>query len=379
MDNNQKKTILQVLPSLVAGGVERGTVDISKALVDNNYNSIVASSGGVLSKLIPEHGAKHIEMPVDSKNPFQIYRNIGRLVEIIKENDVDIIHARSRAPAWSSYFAANITGIKFITTFHGTYNFSNGIKKFYNSIMTKGEKVIAVSDFIRKHIIDNYKINEDKIRLIHRGVDTASFDPAKIEAEKVVSLRAKYNIPEGVPVILLPGRFSQWKGQMFLLEALCRLKDKQFFCLIIGDQSRHPDFVKKLESKIAAEDLKRKVLLAGAEYDMKSLYAMSDIIISASIEPEAFGRIAIEAQAMEKLIIATKCGGACETVTDEETGLHVTPNDIFDFAEKISYALSILGSEKHKNITKAARKSVIEHFSLEVMKNKTLAVYKELL
>ncbi|MCC2646172.1 MAG: hypothetical protein K0R02_237 [Rickettsiaceae bacterium] len=379
MDNNQKKTILQVLPSLVAGGVERGTVDISKALVDNNYNSIVASNGGVLSKLITEHGAKHIEMPVDSKNPFQIYRNICRLVEIIKENKVDIIHARSRAPAWSCYFAAKKTGIKFITTFHGTYNFSNGIKKFYNSIMTKGERVIAVSDFIRKHIIDNYKINEDKIRLIHRGVDTASFDPAKIEVEKIVSLRAKYNIPEGVPVILLPGRFSQWKGQMFLLEALSRLKDKQFFCLIIGDQSRHPDFVNKLETKIATEGLKGKVLLAGAEYDMKSLYAMSDIIISASIEPEAFGRIAIEAQAMEKLIIATKCGGSCETVINKQTGLHVEPNDIFDFAEKISYALSILGSEIHKNITKAARKSVIEHFSLEVMKNKTLAVYKELL
>ncbi|MDF2965671.1 MAG: capsule biosynthesis protein CapM [Rickettsiaceae bacterium] len=379
MKNYHKSTILQVLPSLIAGGVERGTVDISQALTENNFNSIVSSRGGPLSKLITAHHARHIELPVDSKNPFQMCSNIYSLAKIIREYKVDIIHARSRAPAWSSYFASRMTKARFITTFHGTYNFSNNLKKYYNSIMTRGERVIAVSDFIRKHIIENYQVNEDRIRLIHRGVDTNNFDPAKTSGTAVAAIKSKYNIIDGVPVLLLPGRFSQWKGQMFLLEALNEIKEQEFYCLIVGDQSRHPEFVKKLYAKITECGLNGKVIISGPEYDMKSLYAAADIIISASIEPEAFGRIAIEAQAMEKLIIATRCGGSCETVVDEVTGFHVKPNDISDFAEKIKFALSILGSQKHLSIVQAARRSVIEHFSLENMKQKTLEVYKELI
>jgi glycosyltransferase involved in cell wall biosynthesis len=379
MENYHKRTILQVLPSLIAGGVERGTIDISRALIENGFNSIVASSGGVLSDNIGYYEGKHIKLPVDSKNPLQIYNNINSLTQIIKSQKVDIIHARSRAPAWSSYFAAKNANIPFITTFHGTYNFNNFLKKYYNSIMTKGHRVIAVSNFIHQHIIKNYNIDENKIRLIHRGVDTELFNPVNLDQDRLIFLKKKYNIPENTPVILLPGRFSHWKGQMFLIEALNQIKNLDFYCLIVGDQSRHPDYVHKLFAKLDEAGLGSKIQITGPEYDMKSLYAIADIIISASIEPEAFGRISIEAQAMEKLIIATNCGGSCETVIDNETGFHVIPNDISDFADKIKYSLSILGNQHHQTIIKNARASVIEHFSLNVMKQKTLAVYKELL
>ena len=374
-----KKTVLQVVPSLVSGGVERGTLDVAKTLVDNGYRSMVISSGGALVPNLVASGSEHIKMRVASKNPFTIYRNYKTMVDIINSNEVDLIHARSRAPAWSAYKAAKTTGARFITTFHGIYNFSTPLKKLYNSIMAKGERVIAVSNFVKQHILEHYNAIPENIRVINRGVDYNYFDPAKVTPELLAKFKAKYNISRNKPIILLPARMTAWTGHMTLIEALYLLKGEDFGCIIVGDLSKHPGFAQRLQRRIVELKLQSKVQIFGPEADMMGLYAFSDIVLSTSIEPEAFGRVVIEAQAMEKLIIATNIGGAAETIIDEVNGFHIKPGDAQDLSDKIRYCLSILGMTRGNNIAKAARESAIKNFSLDLMMAKTLAVYKELI
>ncbi len=374
-----KKTILQVVPALVSGGVERGTIEIAKYLGECKYNSIVISAGGPLVEILNQHGITHINLNVISKNPFTIWKNAKLISKIIKEYNVDLIHARSRAPAWSCYMAARSTSKKFITTFHGIYNISNFLKKYYNSIMTEGQKIIAVSNFVKQHIIDNYGTKGDKIEVIHRGVDHNVFDPAKIDETKIAKFKEKYNTPKKSPIILLPSRMSAWKGHLILIEALQKIKHLDFYCIMVGDLSKHPNFTKKVAERIRELKLQSKVQVFGNESDMLSLYNLADIVLSTSIEPEAFGRTIIEGQAMEKLVIATSIGGAAETINDGITGFHVKVGDSQNLADKLSYCLSILGTEKAEKITKAARVSAIEKFSLDSMLAKTIKIYDEVL
>ncbi|MES2214697.1 MAG: glycosyltransferase family 4 protein [Pseudomonadota bacterium] len=361
------------------GGVERGTIDIVKTLVDHNCNSIVASSGGPLVKQVLSAGGAHIKLKMATKNPWTIWRNSKALVEIIKENKVDIVHARSRAPGWSSYLAAKETDARFITTFHGIYNFSTEVKKYYNSVMTKGQRVIAVSNFVKDHLMEHYNTPEEVIRVIHRGVDYNYFNASNFTSECREKFREKYRIPSDVPVLLLPARMTQWKGQTVLVDALSLLQDQDFYCIIAGDVSKHPNFTKRLQSKILERRLQSKVQIFGAEADMMGLYGVADIVLSTSIEPEAFGRVVVEAQSMEKLVIATNIGGAGETIVDGVSGYHVQPQNPGALAEKIRYALNILGSVDALKITTEARNSVITQFSLDSMLSKTLDVYRELL
>lgn len=374
-----KKTILQVVPALVSGGVERGTIEIASFLKKSNYENIVVSAGGPLVKMLDAQNIKHIKLNVISKNPFIIWYNSRKLAKIIQEHKVDIIHARSRAPAWSCYIAARATGCKFVTTFHGIYNISNWFKKYYNSIMTKGTKVVAVSKFVKEHIIKNYSIAEDKIRVIHRGVDLQYFDPHKLDTNALIKFKEKYNIGPKVPVILLPARMSSWKGHSTLVEALYKIKNLDFYCLIVGELSKHPNLSRSIRDKITNYKMQHKIQIFGNESDMRSLYGISDIVLSTSSAPEAFGRTIIEGQAMEKLVIATSIGGASETIIDQVTGYHVAPSDPDELAEKIKYCLSILGTDEAKNITAAARATAITNFSLDLMLNKTLQVYEEII
>lgn len=379
IDYMHKKTILQVVPSLVSGGVERGTLDVAKTLVDNNYRSMVISSGGALVPNLLSSGSEHIKMRVASKNPLTIYRNYKTMLDIINKHQVDLIHARSRAPAWSAYKAAKETGASFITTFHGIYNFSTPLKKLYNSIMVKGERVIAVSNFVKQHILEHYNAIPENIRVINRGVDYNYFNPANVTPELLAKFKTKYNISRNKPIILLPARMTAWKGHMTLIEALYLLKGEDFCCLIVGDLSKHPAFTQRLQRRITELKLQSKVQIFGPEADMMGLYAFSDIVLSTSVEPEAFGRVVIEAQSMEKLIIATNIGGAAETIIDELNGFHIKPGDAHDLADKIRYCLNILGMTKGNNIVKDARESAIKNFSLDQMMKKTLAVYRELI
>jgi glycosyltransferase involved in cell wall biosynthesis len=365
-----------VVPSLISGGVERGTIDIALKLKES-YNPIVISVGGPLVTILIHNQIPHIYLNVASKNPFLIWNNAKFITKIVKEYNVDIIHARSRAPAWSCYMVAQATGKKFITTFHGIYNISNMMKKYYNSIMTKGERVIAVSNFVKQHILDNYNIEENRIEVIHRGVDYQYFNPDLLTAQQILLHKEKYNIPKNVPVILLPARMTEWKGHAVLIEALNIIKHLDFYCLIVGDLSKHPNFAARICNRIDELKLQNKVQMFGDENYMFSLYGVSDLVLSTSIVPEAFGRIIIEAQSMRKLVIATNLGGAAETILDEHSGYHVKPNDVNELADKISYCLSILGSAKAEEITANARQSVINNFSLELMLNKTLNIYEE--
>lgn len=381
-DNKQyssKKTILQVVPTLVSGGVERGTIEIAKTLAASGYNSVVVSAGGPLVKRLEEIGGVHINLNVASKNPFVIWNNARRIIKIIQDYNIDIVHARSRAPAWSCHIAAKATGRKFITTFHGIYNISSRIKKYYNSIMTEGEVIIAVSSFVKQHIIENYHIQENKIKIIHRGVDSSYFDPANLNAQILLKFKEKYNVPDGVPVILLPSRMTAWKGHMYLIEALNKIKHLNFYCLMVGDILKHPHFVGLVRNRIKELKLQDKIQIFGNESDIINLYGIADLVLSTSIEPEAFGRTIIEAQAMKKLIIATNIGGAAETIENGVTGYHITPNDPNELADKISYCLSLLSSVECSKITNAARESVINNFSLDKMCMKTLDIYNKLI
>ncbi|WP_250310832.1 glycosyltransferase family 4 protein [Rickettsia endosymbiont of Oedothorax gibbosus] len=375
-----KPTILQVVPALFSGGVERGTIEVAKMLKKVDYNVIVVSSGGSLVEELIAADIPHISMNSATKNPFSIWRHARILSEIIKEYDVDIVHARSRAPAWSCYMAAKATNTKFLTTFHGIYNISNLFKHFYNSVMIKGEKVIAVSNFVKQHIVTNYKILEEQIVVIRRGVDYRYFDPQNVTEEKLVKYKKKYGLSNNTPpIILLPSRITSWKGHLALVEALGKLKHLDFYCLMVGDLSKHPNFTNRIKSLINLLKLQSKVQIFGNEIDMLGLYGISDIVLSTSIEPEAFGRTITEGQSMEKLVIATNIGGAIETISDTKTGFHVKPNDPSDLAEKIEHCLSILKTNEGKKIQQAARKAVIDNFSLDLMLSKTLDLYKEML
>ncbi|WP_342270332.1 glycosyltransferase family 4 protein [Rickettsia endosymbiont of Orchestes rusci] len=374
-----KYTILQVVPALVSGGVERGTIEVAKHLKLLGHTPIVISAGGTLVKELDNNDILHIYVNSATKNPFMIWRNAKIIADIIKKYKVDLIHTRSRAPAWSSYLAAKATNTKFITTFHGIYNISNSLKKYYNSIMLKGEKIIAVSNFVKKHLLENYKVDEDKIEVIDRGVNCDYFDPTNLTQEKLTKCREKYGAPSNVPIILLPSRMTSWKGHLVLVEALSKLKHRDFYCLMVGDLSRHPNFTNRVKELITNLKLQNKIQIFGNDSDIIHLYGISDIIISASIEPEAFGRTIIEGQAMEKLVIATNIGGAVETISDNITGFHVKPNDADDLAQKIDYCLSILNTDEAKKIEAAARHTVINDFSLDLMLRKNLELYKEVL
>lgn len=374
-----KKTILQVVPSLISGGVEKGTIEIAKKLKESGFNPIVLSAGGRMVELLGEAGIEHIKLNVSSKNPFSIWKNAKTIAHIVRQKGVDLIHVRSRAPAWSCYLAAKATGKILVTTFHGVYNISGFLKRYYNNIMTKGERVIAVSDFVKAHILENYEAIEKNIRVIHRGVDHKQFDPENIKQDYADIFREKYNIASASPIITLPARLTSWKGHLILVEALNQIRDMDFHCLIVGDLSKHPNFVKQVKERIVELKLQKKIQIFGNEANMPPLYAISDIVISPSYEPEAFGRIVIEAQSMEKIVIATDIGGAAETIKDRETGFHVKPKDSSGLALKIKYCLENLDEPFMWKIRKNARASVVKNFSLEDMLKKTLKVYKELI
>jgi glycosyltransferase involved in cell wall biosynthesis len=401
---NTKPVILQIIPALQNGGVERGVIDVAKFLKKSDFEPIVVSSGGLLVRQLQEKSIKHITLEVHSKNPFIIYANIKKLVGIIKKYQVDIVHVRSRAPMISAFYACRQANCKLVSTVHGTYSLNllsknSLLKKLYNSIMLKADSVIAVSNFVKNHLIKNYQlpifdkkekfstsiarkfINQkifDKIKVVQRGADLEYFCAENISKNRVIDLIGKWHLPEDKNIILFPARFTAWKGHEFLIEALAKVKNQDFFCVMIGSTIGHQEFKQKIEQKILDMNLEGKVRSFNTCSDMPAAYSLSDLVISASIRPEAFGRIAIEAQAMKRLIIATKIGGSLETVIPNETGFLVEPNNIEDLAKSIDFALSLSAEEKVK-ITNSARAHIEKHFSCQNMCKQTAEIYRELL
>lgn len=373
-----KRVILQVLPELLTGGVERGTVDISKELVKKNFKSVVISSGGPLASIIENQGGIHYTLPLKSKNPISIYRNITKIRKIIRKEKVSLVHARSRAPAWSAYFAAKQENVPFVTTFHGFYKFSNSLKKWYNSIMTKGFVVIAVSEFIKDHILENYNVPVDHIQVIHRGVDPDQFKPEKISFQRMNQVIQKYNLPDDKVILCLPGRISRWKGHDLLIKALNILPKGKFHCIFAGDYKKNNRYYTSLVDLVSKLDLSEHCTFTGNSKDIQTIYKLSDIIISASKEPEAFGRIAIEGQAMCKIVIASNIGGSKETIKNGKTGFLFENNNVEDLADKIN-SITKLTPKQIVAIGKTAREHVKTNFSLKKMLSKTLKLYQQVM
>ncbi len=376
--SSRRATVLQVLPAMVTGGVERGTVEMAEAIVNAGGRALVASCGGPMVHELTRVGAEHIELPVDSKNIFIMRKNATRLSKIIRKESVDLIHARSRAPAWSAFWASKRTNTPFITTFHGTYSHGNPFKRWYNSVMTKGDRVIAISSFIAGHMRKIYGVRREIIRLIHRGVDMFRFDPDKVTAERLVKLTTQWNIPDGVPVIALPGRLTRWKGQLTFIDAIAKLNRTDICCLLIGSDQGRVEYRKLLERKIKENNLQGIVTIVDECNDMPTAYMLTDLVVSASTDPEAFGRVVCEAQAMGRPVVATDHGGARETVIEDETGWLCKPGDADSMAKALEKGLS-LSAEKREKMANTAMEHIKKEFSKETMCAKTLEVYNEVL
>ena len=370
--------ILQVLPELEMGGVEIGTVEIAEALTHHGIKNFVASKGGRLTHDLEKLSVPHFTLNLKTKNPFKVWRNAKKLEDIIKENGINIVHARSRAPAWSAYWATKKAGAHFVTTYHGTYGLGPwGIKKLYNRVMTYGERVIAISTHIKKHLIANYIIDQDKIRLVHRCVNIMRFNPDVITQARKINMIEEYNIPEDKTVILLGGRITHWKGQHVLLKALAKMKNQNFYCIIAGDDQGRKDYLDYLKHLADKLGLSSRVCFHGKVLDMPALMSVASVIVSAAIEPEAFGRISVEGQAMGKVVIASDIGGSLDTIQDGVNGKLFKSNNPIALAQALDWALNLSDKDRQK-IVDAGFKNIKENFTKEIMCDKTIAVYKEL-
>ena len=377
--------VLQVIPKLGYGGAETGCYDIAHYLPENNCESFIVTSGGELLKFVDKKKVKVIKLPVNSKNPLLIFFNSLALIWIILYNNISIVHARSRAPAWSCYLATILTGRKFVTTFHGTYNFESKLKKFYNSVMVKSDLIIAGSNFIFSHIKENYSKYFDvnkRLRVIFRGINVDYFDPTtKIESDEKKLLK-QWEIEKDKKIILLPGRLTSWKGQELFIEAInlvnIELGYEAFYVVILGSDQGRDLYKKKLIRQAEQFRMNNQVRFIDHCKDMALAYKISDIIVSASTEPEAFGRVAVEAQSMEKPIIASNIGGSNETIIDEKTGFLFDSGNSKSLSQKI-LKLLYLDETSLKSIGTEGRKNVIKKFNVEKMCFSTYSEYKKIM
>ena len=380
-----KFKVLQVIPKLGYGGAETGCYDLAHYLNEVGCKSYIITSGGELIKYIDKKKVTLIKLPVHSKNPLLILVNSIIISFIILFLNISIVHARSRAPAWSCYFATRITRRKFVTTFHGTYNFQNKIKKFYNSIMLKSDLLIAGSNFIFSHIHENYSKylnHKKKFLVIFRGINTEYFDPNNIKQEDIIKLKSLWKLDKNKKIILLPGRLTSWKGQEMFIESLNLFRSTNpeidFTAIILGTDQGRTVFRKKLENLVQQHGLTKNIKFIDHCKKMPLAYFLSDVVVSSSIEPEAFGRVSIEAQSMKKPIIASNIGGSNETIIDNKTGLlfesgnpQALSNKLKEIITLDNLTLDLMGNE--------GRKNVLNRFNIEKMCFNTYSEYKKLI
>lgn len=374
--------ILQIIPELGPGGAEQGCIDIAAELMHVGATAIVVSNGGPRVHELSRSGAQHITLPVHSKNPLVMWKNITSLRRLIREHDVDIVHARSRAPAWSAWRACKGTNSRFMTTCHAPYNTQNNAKKFYNSSIAKGERVIAISSFVAQYLTDHFGLDGRTIRTIHRGIALEKFHPTAVTAERMIKLAREWRIPDGASIIMLPGRLTRWKGHHVLIEAMQKLKRPEnggdVFCVLIGSDQGRSEYTQELEASIRERGLEGRVRIVDHCNDMPAAYMLANVVVSASTDPEGFGRIPIEGQAMGRPVIATDHGGARETIKRGETGWLIPPNDADALSTAISEALSLTANQRAILATRAMA-HIAENFTREKMAFETLNVYAELL
>jgi len=375
-----KISVLQVIPQLDVSGASQGCIDVANYLIENNHDCVVMTHSGMRLEDAKKKGIKVIISPVHSKNPITIFSNIFRLLKVIREHQIDIIHARSRAPAWSCFFASKFSGKKFISTFHGTYNFNNFVKKFYNSIMLRTDGTIAISRFIESQIKSQYSIAPKNLKVIYRGINTKIFNSNNANPERIEQIKKQYSLGSDSIKILLPGRLTGWKGHSVLVEAIAEviksIQDK-IEVLFVGPDD-NLSLKKRLKDQIEDLNMSNIFHFMGSSNEMTNIYALSDIVISSSTDPEAFGRIAVEAQSMGKFVIASNHGGSVETVIDNESGYLYSPQNHSELADRI-----IKSIEQHKynssNVREAGLKNVKENYTVEGMCKETLEFYKKII
>ncbi len=384
-----QEAVLQVIPHLETGGAELSTLEVVEALHAIGVGALVATQGGRMAKEVERLGGEIISLSAATKNPLEMLRNKRRLQNIIKERNVSLIHARSRAPAWSSLLAAKKTGIPFVTTYHGAYGESHFIKRFYNSVMARGDRVIANSRFTADLVHSRYQTSPELLRVIYRGVNIERFSAKSVSKDRLDRLVGQWQLPAERKIILHPARLTRWKGQRVVIAALEKLisegRDDQAIVAIAGDHQGRTAYVEELKGEIAAAGLKDRIFLVGHCSDMAAAYALAHVTIIASIEPEAFGRTSAEAQAMGCPVIATNIGAPPETVRaqpvvgkNKMTGWLVAPDQPDELADALHEALH-LDERAYRRLAENAVRNVAENFSDQRLKISTLAVYDELL
>ena len=380
-----KINVLQVIPKLGYGGAETGCYDIAHYLPEKECGSFIATAGGELLKFIKKEKVRVFKLPVHSKNPVLIIFNALILSLIIIFYKINIVHARSRAPAWSCYFACLLTNRTFVTTFHGTYNFKSKFKKFYNSIMLRAKLTIAGSNFIFSHINENYSEyfnDKNKLRVIFRGINVDYYNQKNISILKQEQLKKDWKLNSNKFTILMPGRLTNWKGQVKFIEALNILIEDynltNFQAILLGSDQGRKVYKKKLINLVERYNLNKKIKFVNHCKEMPLAYSLADVVVSASIEPEAFGRVAVEAQAMGKPIIASNIGGSKETILNKKSGFLYKFDDPRELAKSLNTVIQLteeelisMGNEGRKNITKK--------FDVEIMCNANLSEYKKIL
>ena len=376
-------TILQVIPHLAAGGAERTTIEVAEALVAAGATALVVSAGGRLEKDLNRVGGELIRLEsAPTKNPLEIYANAGRIAKLVKVRKVGLVHARSRAPAWSALWAARRTKVPFVTTYHGVYNAKGGLKRLYNSVMARGDKVIANSDFTAWHVVAEHPWAADRIITIPRGVDIAKFATDAVAPSRTDALRTAWKLEPGADaVILLPGRLTGWKGHREAIAAAAALNASgvaNWRMVFAGDPQGRDGYVEELKQLIASNGLDGRVSMVGHCDDMPAAFALADIVIAPSNEPEAFGRVAAEAGAMGVPAIGSSIGAQGEIIVDGETGLIVPPSDPAHLSTAIGKLLA-LGPEGRAAMGRKAQTRVLARFTTSALQKATLSVYEGLL
>ena len=373
-----RPVVLQVLPALVTGGVERGTVEIAQAIAEADGVALVASAGGPLVAAVERVGGRHMTLPLNARNPLSIWRNAARLADLIRSERVSIVHARSRAPAWSAWLACRRTGAHFVTTYHGAYAENLPFKRHYNAVMARGERVIAISRFIAGLVSDRHRVDEPRLRVIPRGVDAAMFAPAAVVPDRLARLSRAWRLPDGAPTIVLPGRLAGWKGQGVLIAAMAQLARRDAWCVLVGSGDKHRRYAGWLIRRAEQLGVADRLRLVGNCDDMPAAMMLSDVVVHASTRPEAFGSVVIEAQAMGRPVIAADLGGPVETVEHGVTGWRVKPGDPAALAVAIDHVLAMPPTERIA-LGERARAAVLAHYTTRAMQDATLDVYEELL
>src|SRR6185312_13041726 len=376
-------TVLQVTPELNAGGVERTTLEIAQAISRAGGLALIASAGGRLEPDLKATGGELIKLPAQSKNPLIVLANAWRLTRVIKKRCVDIVHARSRAPAWSAWIAARMTGARFVTTFHGIYNARTPLKRFYNSIMAKGDVVIANSEYTREHVLSHYAVDPERVIAIPRGADLGVFDPEKVSAAETQRMRAAWGVGLDDPrcVVLAPARLTRWKGQLVLIEATKLIESRRpgtLKVIFAGDAQGRLAYLRAMQAAIDAAGLRETVAIVGHLDTMPVALAASDVAVFPVTEAEAFGRGAVEAQAMGAPVIASSLGGFTETIVDGETGFLVPPGTAPALASAIE-RMADTGKDERNEMGQRARERARQLYATSTLQSATLAVYRRLL